>query len=436
MSKNDPRVLSAWCFYDWANSVHSLVIVSGIFPVYFGATALNESGGDVLNFLGFPVKNSVLFSYAISAAFLIIALTSPVCSAIADYSGRRKRFLQFFCYLGAINCALLYFFTRETTTSAVFFFLFSLVGWAGSIVFYNSFLPEIATADRFDALSARGFSMGYVGSVLLMVFNLTMLLKPEWYGNVSSGMASRISFLTVGVWWAGFAQFAFFRLPPDRATYEKRPGWLLNGFRELGQVFRQLGDLPTLKGFLLAYFFYSMGVQTVMYVAAIFADKELHLPAQSLIITVLLIQLVAIAGAMLFARLSKRLGNVRALMIAVVIWMGICTAAYFVTTQNDIFILAGVIGLVMGGIQALSRSTYAKLMPANTENTASFFSFYDVTEKISIVLGTLMYGLVDQLTGSMRNSMLVLLVLFLIGFGLLWRLSVQKIRVPVLAERR
>jgi len=435
VQKNNPKVLNAWCFYDWANSTHSLVIVSAIFPVYFGATAVNASGGDVIDFLGIQVKNSVLFSYAVSAAFLIIALTSPICSAIADYSGRRKRFLQFFCYFGAANCALLYFFTKETITVSVFFFLFSLVGWAGSIVFYNSFLPVIATSDRFDRLSARGFSMGYLGSVLLMIFNLLMLQKPEWFGGISSGLAARISFLSVGLWWAGFAQYAFHHLPTDRAPVEKRPGWLLNGFRELGRVFDQLKFLPALKGFLLAYFFYNMGVQTVMYVAAIFGDKELHLDGTALITTILLIQLVAIAGATLFAWLSARLGNVRALMINTVVWMVACSLAYFITTQNEFFALACLVGMVMGGVQSLSRSTYAKLIPTDTEDTASFFSFYDVTEKISIVLGTLMYGLVEQLTGSMRNSLLVLLALFFIGFGLLWRLSAQKSTVVVLPER-
>ncbi len=435
MKKNDPKVLTAWCFYDWANSVHSLVIVSAIFPVYYGATAVNESGGDVIDFLGWPVKNSVLFSYAVSAAFLIIALTSPVCSAIADYSGRRKRFLKFFCYLGALNCALLYFFTRQTTTASTFFFLFSLVGWAGSIVFYNSFLPEIATPDRFDRVSARGYSLGYIGSVLLMVFNVVMLQKPEWFGGISTALAARISFLTVGLWWAGFAQISFRRLPVDRATHEKRPGWLLNGFRELGHVFGQVRYLPALKGFLLAYFFYSMGVQTVIYVAALFGDKELHLDGTSLIVTILLIQLVAIPGAVFFARLSGRVGNVRALMVNVAVWVVAIGLAYFITTQAEFFGLACIIGLVMGGIQSLSRSTYAKLMPADTDDTASFFSFFDVTEKVAIVLGTLMYGLVEQLTGSMRNSILVLVLLFFVGFALLWRLSFQKIATAPLPER-
>lgn len=424
--KNNPRTLTAWTYYDWANSVHSLVIVSSIFPVYFSATALNEAGGPMISFLGFPIKNSVLFSYTVSAAFLFTALLSPVCSAIADYSGRKKAFMKFFCYTGAISCSLLYFFTQETTTFAVICFWVSLIGWSGSIVFYNSYLPDIATEDQFDRVSARGFSMGYIGSVLLMILNLLVILKREWFGNISEAMASRIAFLTVGLWWIGFAQIPFSRLPDGTRKERKTGNYLLNGFKELRHVWTELQDRPLAKRFLIAFLVYNMGVQTVMYVATIFGSDELKLPGQSLIITILLIQLVAIPGAYSFSRLSEKLGNTYALMIAVVIWIGICTCAYFVTTESQFFALAGVVGLVMGGIQSLSRSTYSKLIPATTD-TASYFSFYDVTEKSSIVLGTLLYGLIEQLTGSMRNSVLALLVLFVIGFLLLWRIPSQKI---------
>lgn len=436
--KNIPRTLTAWTYYDWANSVHSLVIVSSIFPVYFSATALNETGGAVINFLGISIKNSVLFSYTISAAFLFTALLSPICSAIADYSGRKKAFMKVFCYTGAISCSLLYFFTQETTTFAVICFWLSLIGWSGSIVFYNSYLPDIATEDQYDRVSARGYSMGYIGSVLLMVVNLVVILKREWFGNISEGMASRIAFLTVGVWWIGFAQIPFSRLPdaarPDVAQPDalkkaehQQGSYLLNGFRELRHVWTELQQQTLTKRFLVAFFVYNMAVQTVMYVATIFGSDELKLPGQSLIITILLIQLVAIPGAYGFSRLSERLGNTYALMVAVVIWIGVCAGAYFVQTQSQFFGLAAIVGLVMGGIQSLSRSTYSKLIPATTTDTTSYFSFYDVTEKVSIVLGTLVYGLIEQLTGSMRNSVLGLLVLFIMGLVLLWRIPSQKV---------
>ncbi|QJD79866.1 MFS transporter [Spirosoma rhododendri] len=431
--RNDPRTLTAWTFYDWANSAHALVIVSSIFPVYFSATALNDAGGPMIDFLGFSVKNTVLFSYTISAAFLLTALLSPIFSAIADYSGRKKAFMKAFCYTGAISCSLLYFFTQETTTFAVICFWLSLIGWSGSIVFYNSYLPDIATEDQFDRVSARGFSMGYIGSVLLMVLNLVVILKRDWFGNISEGLASRLAFLTVGLWWIGFAQIPFRQLPDGirkaTAGVAQTGNYLLNGFRELGKVWRQLNGLPLAKRFLVAFFVYNMGVQTVMYVATIFGSDELKLPSTSLIVTILLIQLVAIAGAYLFSRLSEALGNTHALMIAVVVWIGICAGAYYVSSETQFFGLAAVVGLVMGGIQSLSRSTYAKLIPP-TADTASYFSFYDITEKLSIVLGTLVYGLIEQLTGSMRNSVLGLLVLFVIGLGLLWRIPSQKVYRP------
>lgn len=425
--KNNPRTLTAWCFYDWANSVHALVIVSSIFPVYFSATAVNATGGPVIDFLGLSIKNSVLFSYTISASFLLMALLSPICSAVADYSGRKKAFMQFFCYFGSASCALLYFFTRDTITLGVVCFAVSLVGWSGSLVFYNAYLPDIATEDQFDRVSARGFSMGYIGSVLLMIFNLTMILMPGWYGGISSGMASRISFLTVGLWWFGFAQITFRGLPNGTRKPITTGSWLLHGFRELRQVLVVARQQVLLRRFLPAFFLYSMGLQTVMYVATLFGSVELKLPDASLIATILVIQLVAIPGAYGFAWLSNLLGNTRALMVAVMIWVGICVGAYLTQTDYQFFALAAVVGLVMGGIQSLSRSTYAKFIPTDTPDTASYFSFYDVAEKLSIVLGTALYGLIEQLTGSMRNSVLALLVLFLTGLWLLARIPSQKV---------
>lgn len=419
--KNDPKVVRAWCFYDWANSVHALVIVTAIFPIYFGATAVTREP-DLVNFWGFEFQNSVVFSYAVSAAFLIIALTSPLFSAIADFSGRKKLFMKFFCYFGAINCALLFFFTKETYVSSTLYFVFSLVGWAGSIVFYNSFLPEIVTEERYDAVSARGFSLGYIGSVLLLIFNLTMVLKPEWYGITDETLPPRIAFLSVGVWWVGFAQYTFAYLPEVASEKKAEGNWFFNGFRQLQQVMAQLKTLPVLKRFLMAYFCYNMGVQTVMYLATLFGDKELHLDSGALISVLLVIQLVAILGAWLFARFSSKFGNFRALMIAVSIWIVICIAAYFVQTGTQFYVLAFVVGLVMGGIQALSRSTYAKLLPLNTPDTASFFSFYDVCDKISTVLGTFAFGVVIQLTGSMRYSVLVIAAVFVIGLIVLVRI--------------
>jgi MFS transporter, UMF1 family len=433
MEKNNPTVTRAWCFYDWANSVYSLVITSTIFPIYYSAVAKNTDGTSIVKFFGFSLESSVLFSYAISAAFLIIALMSPILTAIADYSGRKKLFMQLFCYLGSISCAGLYFFTRETFTFSVILFVLASIGFSGSIVFYNAYLPEIATEDQYDKLSAKGFSMGYIGSVLLLIFNLAMILQPAVFGIApeNTSLAPRIAFLSTGIWWFGFAQYTFYHLPNNMYQRKPKGNWVLNGFKELQKVFSQVKELPMLKRFLLAYFFYNMGVQTVMYVATIFGIEVLNLPSEALIITILIIQLVAIAGAYAFAFLSGKYGNIQALTIAVIIWIGICIGAYFIRGQFDFYVLAAVVGSVMGGIQSLSRSTYSKLIPSATQDHASFFSFYDVTEKVSIVIGTMAYGAIAQATGSMRNSILALIVFFAIGLFFLIMVKGKQSLAPI-----
>ncbi|AXE16431.1 MFS transporter [Runella rosea] len=427
MEKNKSSILNAWCMYDWANSVHSLVIVSAIFPIYFSNTAVNAQGGADVDFLGMTVNNSALFSFAVSFAFLFIALVNPILGAIADFSGSKKRFMQFFVYLGSFSCLLLYFFKRENLELGVVAFAISLIGWSGSIVFYNAYLPEIATENRYDKLSARGFTMGYIGSVLLLIFNLTMLIKPEWYGGIDSGTACRISFVTVAVWWVGFAQIPFYYLPNGTPSGLKREGgWIWNGFRELKKVLGELSHLPITKRFLVAFFFYNMGVQTVMYIGTIFGSNELHLPDNALIVTILLLQLLAIVGAYCAAVLSGKWGNTSTISGILVIWIGVCVTAYFVTTEVQFYGLAAGIGFVMGGVQSLSRSTYAKLLPDNTPDTASYFSFYDACDKFSTFLGTTIFGIITQVSG-MRNSLLFLALIFVIGLLILRRIPSQKI---------
>lgn len=428
--KNQKKVLNAWCMYDWANSVHNLVITTVIFPMYFLSTAVNSKGGPDIIFWGFEIKNSVLYAYTISVATMILVILNPMLTAIADYSGRRKFFMKFFCYLGSLSCAYFYFFTKDNINSAVIAFCLSIIGWGGSIVFYNSFLTDIATEDMYDRVSARGFSYGYIGSVLLLVFNLAMIMKPELFGlteaDSKSGYTARLSFLTVGIWWAGFAQIPFAFLPKDNSQPVGKK-LIIKGFTELKKVFLIMRTRKLLKRFLAAFFIFDMGVMTVIYVATMFAQKELVIPQQGLIVTLLLIQLVAIPGSIVASRLSERFGNTIALRAEIFIWACVPLAAYFTTTAEQFYVIAAVVGLVMGGVQSLSRSTYAKLIPENSEDTASFFGFYDVVEKLAITLGTLFFGLVEQITGSMRNSVLVLLLLFVVGFLLLMRIPSKKV---------
>ncbi|RFS13503.1 MFS transporter [Emticicia sp. C21] len=433
--KNQKKVLTAWTMYDWANSVHNLVIITVVFPMYFLATTTDKDAqgnviNDVVNFFGFHVQNSVLYSYSISVATLLLVLLNPVLTPLADSSGRRKFFMKVFCYLGAASCAYFYFFTKENVSWVVIAFGLSVMGWGGSIVFYNSFLPEIATEDRFDNLSARGFMMGYIGSVLLLVFNLVMIMKPEFVGltqeDSDSGFTARVSFLTVGLWWALFAQIPFYYLPKDQRK-SLAGNWLSNSFHELGKVLKEVRKNKLITRFLLSFLFFDMGVMTVIYVATIFADKELHIEKTGLIVTLLLIQLIAIPGSFLASWLSSKFGNTKALLIEIFVWGLMPLAAYFTTTANEFYVIAAIVGLVMGGIQSLSRSTYAKLIPEGTEDTASYFGFYDIVEKIAITLGTLLFGFVEQITGNMRNSVLVILVFFIIGFLLLMRIPSKKI---------
>jgi len=433
--KNQKKVLNAWTMYDWANSVHNLVITTVIFPMYFLATTSEKDANgnvinDIVDFFGIQIQNSVLYSYTISAATLLLVILNPILTPLADSSGRRKFFMKIFCYLGAASCAYFYFFTRRNVNPAVIAFGLSIVGWGGSIVFYNSFLPVIATEDRFDNLSAKGFTMGYIGSVILLVVNLLMIMQPTLFGltqaDSDSGFTARISFLTVGLWWALFAQIPFYYLPKDEPKSFKT-GRLTTGVQELVKVLKEVRKNKLITKFLMAFLFYDMGVMTVIYVATIFADKELHIEKQGLIITLLLIQLIAIPGSYLASWLSSKFGNTKGLLVFIFIWSFMPLAAYFTTTQNEFYVIAAIVGLVMGGIQSLSRSTFAKLIPDDTTDTASYFGFYDIVEKIAITLGTLIFGFVGQLTGNMRNSVLTILVFFIVGFLLLMRVPSKKV---------
>lgn len=414
LSNKPKRLHSAWAMYDWANSAYNLVITSTIFPAYYTAVAVNEAGGDTISFFGLQLKNSALFDYALAAAYLIIAFLSPVLSSVADYRGNKKTFMKFFCYLGALACCGLYIFDRQHLEAGVILFVVAAIGYCGSLVFYNAYLPEIAADNERDMVSAKGYAYGYVGSVILQLICFLFVLKPELFGIADSSFAPRLSFLLVGIWWLAWAQIPFFKLPESKHV-KPLPGHglLYSGFIELKKVWQQLKHLSVLRKYLAAFFFYSMGVQTVMLAATIFGSKELKMDTGALIATILIIQLVAIAGAYLMARLAGLWGNIKVLFFTVLVWICVCVAAYYTTKPVEFYFIAAVVGLIMGGIQSLSRSTYARLMP-ETKDTASFFSFYDVTEKVAIVIGMFSFGFIDQLF-SMRHSILILMVFFAIG---------------------
>lgn len=430
--KGSKKLLNAWAFYDWANSVYSLVIASAIFPIFYGAL-FRVAEVEKVTVFGGEIARAPLISYVTSAAFLFISALTPFLSGIADYLGNKRFFMKFFCYLGAFSCIGLYWFSLEQIYFSLTCYFFGLVGFWVSLAFYNSYLPDVAYPEQQDYISAKGYSLGYFGSVLLLLVNLAMVMKPDLFGITSdvSGHAEfkamRYSFMTVGIWWIGFAHYTFYFLPRGFKKEGKRRHIVLNGFRELKGVWRQLGNRVVLKRYLTAFFVYSMAVQTVMLIATYFGEEEIEWGGDSerttgLIISILVIQLVAIVGATLTAKVSGWLGNIKTLSIINLLWLGICIYAYFVTTSTDFYIAAGFVGLVMGGIQALSRSTYSKFLPETTDTT-SFFSFYDVAEKMGIVIGTFMYGYIAQATGSMRNSIILLAVFFLVGALLLIRVT-------------
>lgn len=407
--------IRAWTWYDWANSVYSLTITSAIFPVYF-VSVTTKGTSDLVDFFGWTLQNTVLYSWIISASFLVSALLTPILSGIADFSGRKKWFMQAFCYLGSFSCITLSAFTGGNTELGMTAFFFASVGFTGSLVFYNAFLPEICEPKEYDQVSARGFAMGYIGSVILLIFNLVLIQKPEWFGLTDGTWPARISFITVGLWWMGFAQITFRNLPPEPQSGGFQNGIWKKGLRELKLTFEEFKSHGKLRIFLSAFFFYSMGIHTVFYMATLFGSKELKLETSDLILTILLIQLVGIGGAFLFARLAKQYGNPMAILLALCIWIGVCFGAWYTYTREEFFMLAIAVGLVMGGIQSLSRSTFALHLP-ETKDHASYFSFLDVTEKIAIVLGTASYGIIEAYSGSMRNSVMLLAIFFLIGAG-------------------
>ena len=418
------KVINGWAMYDWANSVYSLVITSTILPAYYDSITgdgNNETLNDKVIFLGREFVNTSLYNYALAIGFFLVAVMSPILSSIADYKGNKKTFLRFFMTMGSIACSALFFFGEDNLGFGLLCSIFACVGFWSSLVFYNSFLPEIAAPEDRDHISAKGFAYGYTGSVILQLICFVFVLMNDKFG-MTKGFASQLSFLLVGIWWFSFATFSLSRLPASPPAGEvSQNNILANGYKELRKVWKQLNHMPVLKRYLLSFFFFNMGVQTVMLAATLYGTSELALPIENLIIAILIIQLIAIPGAFVISKLSSAIGNLNALMICVLAWVGICVYGYLIPKENIIqfYILASIVGFVMGGIQSLSRSTYAKLMPV-TKDTASFFSFYDVSEKIGIVVGLFCFGFLTELTGSQRTSVLALMIFFIIGLVLLF----------------
>ena len=436
--KGSKKLLNAWAFYDWANSVYTLTIASSIFPIFY--SALFSSKDELVHAFGYEMKPTVLISIVTAFTFLTVAFLSPLLSGIADYVGNKKMFMKFFCYVGSIGCIGLYWFSLENIHWSILFYFMGLIGYWGSLVFYNSYLPDIAFEHQQDGISAKGFSLGYIGSVLLLILNLAMVMMPEMFGfnigeteeslNLAKFEAMKISFITVGIWWALFSQYTFYVLPKGVSNGHKiTRNVVFNGLRELREVWRKLKLNLRLKRYLWAFFVFSMAVQTIMLMAVYFGEKEINWASDSekttgLIISILVIQLVAVIGAIITSKISDSIGNIKTLIGVNFIWLCLCFYAYFMQSPMQFYIAAGCVGLVMGGVQSLGRSTYSKFLP-ETDDTTSYFSFYDVAEKIGIVIGMVIFAVVDQIS-SMRHAILFLFVFFLVGIILLFRVPKEK----------
>jgi UMF1 family MFS transporter len=422
MPLNDRRVITGWAFFDWANSAYYLVISTTVFPIYFMSVSPPEVSVGSL-----ALSSASLYSFSVSAAYILIALLTPVLSGIADYSGRRMHFLRLFTLIGAAGCAGLFFFhSADTVWIGTAAFMLGTVGAAGGLVFYDSYLPLIASEDRYDAVSAKGYAYGYIGSVLLLLGCLVLIQKPEWFGIVHPTLPSRIAFVLVGLWWIGFSQITFRRLPKD-GPRKTEARMFTKGWQELAKVWTQVRHDVHVKRFLTAYFFYIAGVHAVIYLATLFADTVLGFETAELIFTILLLQLVAVPGALLFARVSGWYGNKTSLLIQLGIWVLICVGAYLTEAKWQFFTIAGLVGMVLGGIQSLSRSSYAKLLEGNHRDPTSFFSFMDVLSKLAIVSGTFIFGLVNAITGNMRLSVLALATFFITGMIVMAFVSPRRI---------
>ncbi len=452
MEKGNEKIIRGWVFYDWANSVYNLVISSAIFPIfydiitkeYYKINILKDKEAILIpgktvfvNFFGIQISSSVLFSFVLACSFLIVAFLSPMLSGIADYSGKKKKFLQFFCYLGALSCISLYFFDVNHLELGMFTLFIASIGFWNSLVFYNAFLPEIADIQDHDKISARGFIMGYIGSMLLLIICLSLIMSvpkdSEGHQNIAVvSQYMRYCFVLVGLWWIGFSQITYRVLPNNVFNKKPEKGIIWRGLKELKIVFSEFKKTHRLKRYLTSFFFFNTGVQTVMLMATIFANKEIHWPkgkgGTGLIIAILLIQILGALGAFFMSKLSDRIGNIKTLIFSVSIWVALCFYAYIIVEPVEFYILASMVGLVMGGVQAIGRSTYSKFLPETTDH-ASYFSFYDVTEKLGIVLGLLFFGLMEMLTGSIRYSIISVAFFFVVGLIMLFRVPKEEIEL-------
>jgi len=406
--KTHCKIINAWCMYDWANSAFATTIMAAVLPTFY-----SEVAGANLR----PVQASSYWGYTNTIAMLLIAVAAPILGAIADHSGAKKRFLGSFASLGILFTALLVLVSTGDWLMASVFYILGRVGFAGANIFYDSLLPHVAGPDEIDQVSAKGYALGYLGGGLLLVVNLAWIMKPELFGLPGAEIASRLSFLSVAVWWAIFSIPLFRRVPEPSFAQQPRESAnpIRAGFQRLGQTFRGIRRYRELFKFLIAFWLYNDGIGTIIIMAAIFG-AEIGIGTTSLIGAILAVQFLGVPFAFAFGWLARRLGTKRSILLALGVYTIIAIGGYFMQTGLHFWVLAFLVATVQGGSQALSRSLFGRMAPKT--KTAEFFGFYDVSSKFAGIAGPALFGLVGQLTGSSRLSIISLIFFFAAG-GLL-----------------
>ncbi len=418
IKKNDKKTINAWCSYDIANSVYRLLITAVLFPIYYQFVCEKAFADGIIKLGNFSIKDTVIYEFSLLIGYVVVVVLLPLLSGIADYGGKRRRYMQVFTLLGASACIGLFWFEGSNILYGSALIAIAAISFEGSVLFYDSFLSDIATPDRQDKVSAKGYAWGYVGSVFVLLINIFMIYNYDTLGFKSEMQVIRFSFIEVGIWWALLAQISIHFIKEEKK--EKQNDRIRKGIKELKKVARIVMKDKVKKRFLSAFLFYSMGIQTIMLIAAMFGKVEIGISNDKLTVTILILQLVAVVGAIFFGWVSTKTGNKTSMLIMLFIWLLVCFSAYFVYSEIAFYFLAAGIGLVMGGIQSQSRSTYSKLIPSDSERKASFFSFYNITEKIAIVLGMFTFGFIDHITGSMRNSTMILASFFIVAIIILY----------------
>jgi UMF1 family MFS transporter len=422
---NDKREIRGWMFYDFACSAFSTTVVTTFLGPYLTGIIESQVGNKgSFTLLGLPIAAESFFTYCVSLSVLLQVFFLPILGAISDYSNLKKRMMLFFAVLGAVCTIGLFFITGPLYLLGGLLFILANLAFGASIVFYNAYLPEIASEDQRDKVSSRGWALGYIGGGLLLLLNLILYQFSDKIG-LDGATAVRISLASAGVWWLVFGYFAIKRLRERGAQRQLPAGetYLKIGFKQLAQTLREIRKYPMTLRYLIAYLLYNDGVQTVIVVSALFGAQELGMESSSLILVVLMVQFMAFFGALLFGVIAGKVGAKRAIIISLLIWSAISVwAVLSLRSVGEFWLLGACVAIVLGGTQALSRSLFSQMIPRERE--AEFFSFYEISDKGTSWMGTLLFGLVTQWTGSMRLAIFSLIVLFVSGLLLLFTVNV------------